>query len=221
MAGRGVGDSVRDKVVVLHARASAGGGGGPEKTIFNTAAVIDADGTYRAMNRLHEAFKRIGYPQGHEGRAGQVGQVFAEDGVTPLRREQTPTYRASQGEEFDDCRLWIGADPLTLHWQTNADTTNMRLTLPGPGSYVLAGVFAGNQRLLSATPLVGPPLTPVSIVDASHSIAAGDELLYLGSSDAGDASNAAIGEVVYFSRALDAGERAAVIANLRARWRPH
>jgi signal transduction histidine kinase len=65
------------------------------------------------MNKRHEAFMRIGYPDGHAGRAGQVGQVYAGDGVTPLAREEMPTYRASQGEEFDDCRLWIGADPLT------------------------------------------------------------------------------------------------------------
>ncbi len=57
MAGHGVGASVRDKVVVLHARASAGGGGGPEKTIFNTAAVIDASRfAYHVayLRKLHE-----------------------------------------------------------------------------------------------------------------------------------------------------------------------
>jgi two-component system phosphate regulon sensor histidine kinase PhoR len=75
--------------------------------------LLDADGTYRSMNKRHEAFIRIGYPDGHSGRAGQVGQVYAADGVTPLGPEETPTYRASQGEEFDDCRLWIGTDPLT------------------------------------------------------------------------------------------------------------
>src|SRR4029078_10471898 len=30
-----------------------------------------------------------------------------------LRREQMPSYRASQGEEFDDARMWVGDDPLT------------------------------------------------------------------------------------------------------------
>jgi two-component system phosphate regulon sensor histidine kinase PhoR len=75
--------------------------------------LLDADGTYRSMNKRHEAFMRIGYPDGHAGRAGQLGHVYAEDGVTRLTREEMPTYRASQGEEFDDCRLWIGTDPLT------------------------------------------------------------------------------------------------------------
>ncbi|GAW49918.1 MULTISPECIES: sensor histidine kinase [unclassified Nocardioides] len=75
--------------------------------------LLDPDGTYRSMNKRHEAFMRIGYPDGHNGRAGQVGQIYAADGVTPLGPHEMPTYRASQGEEFDDCRLWIGADPLT------------------------------------------------------------------------------------------------------------
>ena len=75
--------------------------------------LLDADGTYRAMNRRHQAFMRLAYPDGHAGRAGQLGHVYAADGTTPLAREEMPTYRASQGEEFDDCRIWIGEDPLT------------------------------------------------------------------------------------------------------------
>ena len=76
--------------------------------------LLDADGTYRAMNRRHRAFMARGYPDGHAGRAGQLGHVYATaDGTTPLVREEMPTYRASQGEEFDDQLLWIGQDPLT------------------------------------------------------------------------------------------------------------
>ena len=56
---------------------------------------------------------RLAYPGGHGGMAGQLGHVYAADGTTPLAREEMPTYRASQGEEFDDCRIWVGADPLT------------------------------------------------------------------------------------------------------------
>lgn len=75
--------------------------------------LLDPDGTYRTMNRRHEAFMRLGYPDGHAGRAGQLGDVFGEDGVTALTREEMPTHRASLGEEFDDFRLWIGRDQLT------------------------------------------------------------------------------------------------------------
>ena len=75
--------------------------------------LLDGDGNYQAMNRRHQAFMELGYPDGHAGRAGQLGAVYAEDGITPLENEDMPTYRASQGEEFDDCRIWIGHDPRT------------------------------------------------------------------------------------------------------------
>lgn len=74
--------------------------------------LLDHTGTYQLMNRRHEEFMRLGYPDGHEGRAGQLGFVYGEDAHTPLTREEMPTYRASHGEEFDDRRLWIGEDPL-------------------------------------------------------------------------------------------------------------
>lgn len=87
------------------------------EAIFDTVDVglvlLDRHGTYQKMNRRHEEFMRVGYPDGHDGRAGQLGAVYDEDGVTLLLREQMPTYRAMQGEEFDDCRLWIGRDPRT------------------------------------------------------------------------------------------------------------
>ena len=55
------------------------------------------------MNRRHRGFMALAYPDGHAGRAGQLGHVYATaDGTTPLTREEMPTYRASQGEEFDD-----------------------------------------------------------------------------------------------------------------------
>lgn len=75
--------------------------------------LLDGEGNYQAMNRRHQSFMRLGYPDGHAGQAGQVGLVYAEDGVTPLTREEMPTHRASLGEEFDDFRLWIGHDRLT------------------------------------------------------------------------------------------------------------
>ena len=88
-----------------------------DEAILDTVDVglvlLDGEGTYQAMNRRHQAFMRLGYPDGHAGRAGQLGAVYAEDGATPLEHEDMPTYRASQGEEFDDCRIWIGHDPRT------------------------------------------------------------------------------------------------------------
>ena len=75
--------------------------------------LLDRDGAYQTMNRRHRDFMRLAFPDGHDGYAGQLGLVYCEDGSTRLTREQMPSYRASQGEEFDDCRMWVGDDPLT------------------------------------------------------------------------------------------------------------
>lgn len=83
------------------------------ETVDVGLVLLDADGRYASMNRRHQDFIRLAYPGGHGGMAGQEGVVFDSDAVTPLRREDLPTHRASQGEEFDDCRIWVGDDPLT------------------------------------------------------------------------------------------------------------
>lgn len=75
--------------------------------------LLDRDGTYRTMNRRHQDFMRLAFPGGHAGAAGQLGEVFDEEGRRRLQREDMPTIRAMQGEEFDDCRIWVGGDPLT------------------------------------------------------------------------------------------------------------
>lgn len=75
--------------------------------------LLDKDGQYLAVNRPLEEFLRLAFPEGHGGVAGQLGEVFAEDGVRRLARHEMPSLRAAGGEEFDDIRLWVGADPLT------------------------------------------------------------------------------------------------------------
>jgi two-component system phosphate regulon sensor histidine kinase PhoR len=75
--------------------------------------LLDKDGGYRAMNRRHADFMRLAFPEGHDGRAGQVGRVYLADGTTPYTRDQMPTTRAARGEEFDDARMWVGDDPRT------------------------------------------------------------------------------------------------------------
>ena len=108
----------------------------------------------------------------------------------------------------------------TLHWQTNNDNTNLDLTLTQGSAYVLTGRFAGNDRYFSATPLDGTTPLETSITDASHTITAGSKALYVGTSDAGEASNAYIGDFVYFDRALSDTERDQVIEYLRRLWQP-
>jgi two-component system, OmpR family, phosphate regulon sensor histidine kinase PhoR len=88
------------------------------EAIFDTVEVglllLDSSGRYIGMNRRHQEFIDIGYPDGHDGFAGQDGdRVFDADGRTPLAPESAPSYRASMGEEFDNVRIWIGDDPET------------------------------------------------------------------------------------------------------------
>ncbi|MBJ7357143.1 PAS domain-containing sensor histidine kinase [Nocardioides sp.] len=75
--------------------------------------LLDKDGAYLAMNRRHHDFMALAFPDGHAGKAGQLGDVFAEDGVRRLAQHEMPSLRAAHGEEFDDIRMWVGADPVT------------------------------------------------------------------------------------------------------------
>lgn len=87
------------------------------EAVFETVGVglllIDAEGRYRKMNRRHRETMNLPFPDGHEGNAGQLGHVYHLDGCTALTREEMPSYRAAQGEEFSDFRYWVGDDPLT------------------------------------------------------------------------------------------------------------
>ncbi len=87
------------------------------EAVYDTVDVglvlIDREGHYEGMNRRHHDFMALAFPDGHGGVAGQLGEVFQPDGTTLLAREEMPTYRATRGEEFDDQRIWVGADPIT------------------------------------------------------------------------------------------------------------
>ena len=75
--------------------------------------MLGKDGEYLAVNRKHHEFMDLAFPDGHAGKAGQLGDVYAEDGVRRLAKHEMPSFRASRGEEFDDIRMWVGADPAT------------------------------------------------------------------------------------------------------------
>lgn len=87
------------------------------EAIFETVNVglllIDRDGRYERTNRRHLETLRLPFPDGHDGEAGQLGHVYFADGKTLMGREDMPSYRATQGEEFDDYHYWVGDDPLT------------------------------------------------------------------------------------------------------------
>jgi two-component system phosphate regulon sensor histidine kinase PhoR len=87
------------------------------EAIFETVSVglllIGRDGRYERMNRRHQETMRLPFPDGHEGEAGQLGHVYHPDGKTLMAKEDMPSYRATQGEEFDDYTYWVGDDPIT------------------------------------------------------------------------------------------------------------
>jgi cysteine-rich repeat protein len=111
-------------------------------------------------------------------------------------------------------------DPNTLHWQTNNDNVNLDVTLVQNTSYVMTGRLGNNMRYFSATAFSGTSPAPASFTDTSESITPGDKNLFVGTSDNNEASNASIGDFVYFNRALSDAERDAVIAYLRRLWQP-
>jgi signal transduction histidine kinase len=85
--------------------------------IFDTVDVglvlLDEHGNYQTINKRHQDFIDLAFPDGHAGRAGQSGLVYAEDGVRLLEREEMPSLRAARGEEYDDVRMWVGSAPRT------------------------------------------------------------------------------------------------------------
>ncbi|WP_244928254.1 PAS domain-containing sensor histidine kinase [Nocardioides sp. W7] len=111
------------------------------EAIFETVTVglllIDRDGHYERMNRRHEETMRLPFPEGHRGAAGQLGHVYQVDGKTLMTREEMPSYRAAQGEEFDDYTYWVGSDPLTRA----AFSTSAR-QVRGPGGERLGAALA-------------------------------------------------------------------------------
>jgi signal transduction histidine kinase len=75
--------------------------------------LLDEHGKYQTINKRHQDFMELAFPQGHGGVAGQVGLVYAEDGVRLLEHDEMPSLRAARGEEYDDVRMWVGSDPRT------------------------------------------------------------------------------------------------------------
>ncbi len=98
--------------------------------------LLDGDGRYLTVNRRHHDFMRLAFPTGHGGQAGQLGDVFHEDGETVVQHEDMPTYRATQGEEFDDQLIWVGKDLLTRR----ALSVSSRVVREGSGKFAGAAL---------------------------------------------------------------------------------
>jgi two-component system, OmpR family, phosphate regulon sensor histidine kinase PhoR len=85
------------------------------EAIFETVGVglllIGPTGRYERMNRRQVKAMELPFPEGHPGSAAHPGEAYLPDGRTPMPAEQRASYRAMQGEEFDDVTFWVGRDP--------------------------------------------------------------------------------------------------------------
>jgi hypothetical protein len=124
---------------------------------------------------------------------------------------------AHHGDRDTDWSLeQSGVDPgNVMHFQSNNDNAGVKLALTTNGNYVLTGRITGPTRYFSAISTAGGIITaagsPVSIVP-------GSKILYVGTSIINEASNAYIGELLYYNRSLSDIERDQVIAYLRTAW---
>ena len=111
------------------------------EAIFETVSVglllIGSDGRYERMNRRHRDTMGLPFPDGHDGAAGQLGHVYLLDGQTLMAKEDMPSYRAVQGEEFDDYTYWVGDDP-----RTRAAFSTSARQVRGPAGESMGAVLA-------------------------------------------------------------------------------
>jgi two-component system, OmpR family, phosphate regulon sensor histidine kinase PhoR len=75
-------------------------------------AVLDPVDGYVVVNHRLQQYNELAHPEGSGGRAGEPGDLFAEDGRR-LEAHELPSSRVSAGEELDDVTIWVGTDPLT------------------------------------------------------------------------------------------------------------
>lgn len=101
-----------------------------------------------------------------------------------------------------------------VHFQSNNDNAGVEITLTQNTNYVLAARISGNTRDFLASSVLGVTSTSGSGV----TIAPGDKLLRVGTSDVGESANAYVGEILYYNRTLSNAERDVVTAQLRAAW---
>jgi len=72
--------------------------------------LLGRDGRRVGMNRRYEECVSLSIA---DTSLPWPGDTFAADGTTRPRPDEVPSARAARGEEFDDYRIWAGADPRT------------------------------------------------------------------------------------------------------------
>ncbi len=73
--------------------------------------LLGPEGTIRMQNRQQRDFMALAFPRGQHGPDGGRGDVFGEDGGRRLAMVEMASERAMRGEEFQDHRIRVGADP--------------------------------------------------------------------------------------------------------------
>jgi two-component system phosphate regulon sensor histidine kinase PhoR len=84
------------------------------RTVDVGLAFLNPDGHYTTLNPRHHELMALAFPHGHAGRAGELGEIYADDNATLITREQLPSVRALQGRDFTDT-LWCGERAATRH----------------------------------------------------------------------------------------------------------
>ncbi|QWC85816.1 HAMP domain-containing histidine kinase [Nocardioidaceae bacterium] len=79
------------------------------QTVDVGLVLMDAGGRYELINRRHEEFIRLAYPDGRDDEDGPLpGHVYAADRTTWLPPAARPSVRAAAGEEFSGEVICIG-----------------------------------------------------------------------------------------------------------------
>lgn len=98
--------------------------------------LVGRDGSYERVNRRQLDILAMVYPDSDDGVGGQLGYLYAADGLTQLTEEQMPVARAGNGEEFEDELIWVGTDPTTRR----ALSVSARAVRSAAGEFVSAAL---------------------------------------------------------------------------------
>jgi hypothetical protein len=102
-----------------------------------------------------------------------------------------------------------------MHWQSVNDNSGLELTFAIGTDYINVGRFTGTTRYFSQTSTVGGTN---AVTGSGSSISPGNKVLFVGGSDVNEFSNHYLGELIYYSQALDDTQVSAVVAYLRGAW---
>lgn len=108
----------------------------------------------------------------------------------------------------------VDTTPNTLHFQSSNDNAGVQLVCQAAEPMLLVGTLEGTTRTLRLVDSTGDR----QVSGSGVTISSGDRVLWVGRSDIGESSNALIGEILYFNRALSAAETNQLVTDLTAAW---